>query len=128
MSIASRITRPLVLLIAGGFIAAACGRSDDQRTETVDPREVMEARERWPTGVAERVDSGNAAYRGGDYVEALRHFEEATRLGPEIPAAWFGVYMTQHAQGNLAAADSALRRAQALVPGATLLRHGDTLR
>ena len=123
----SRLRLTLLVCV---FVATACGRPDDQRTDSLDPREVEQARANWPAGVAAQVDSGNAAYRAGVYAEALRHFEQATRLGPDIPAAWFGVYMVRHAQGDLAAADSALRRAQSLAPGATLLQHSgpDTLR
>ena len=64
-----------------------------------------------PPAVQARLDSGNTAYRAGEYQEALRHYRVATGDSAGGEAAWFGVYMAQQALGNEAAADSALRRA-----------------
>jgi hypothetical protein len=69
----------------------------------------------WPAGVAVHVDSGNASYRARDYAEARRHFTEATRRGPDVAAAWFGLQMAQHALGNKPAADSAMAHAEGLL-------------
>jgi Flp pilus assembly protein TadD len=66
---------------------------------------------------------GNAAYRSRDFATALRHYDSAVRLSSEEAAPWFGVYMAQQALGNRAAADSALRRAQALAPEDILTGH-----
>lgn len=70
-----------------------------------------------PAGVAEQLDSGNAAYRRSDFALASQHFREATRLGPKVAAAWYGVYMAEHALGHVAAADSAGVIANQLAPG-----------
>jgi tetratricopeptide (TPR) repeat protein len=67
------------------------------------------------------VDSGNAAFKAKDYQRALGHYREATRLDDDAAAPWFGIYMVQRALGNLAAADSALKRAQKVAPGASLI-------
>lgn len=67
-----------------------------------------------PPAVAVRIDSGNVAYRAGDYEAARRHFRAAAREDTTVGAAWFGVYMAERALGNAAAADSALQRAGAL--------------
>lgn len=64
-----------------------------------------------PEGVPAALDSGNAAYRAGDYREALDRFESITEEHPDVQAGWFGVYMAYRALGNRAAADSAMRRA-----------------
>lgn len=64
-----------------------------------------------PEGVPAALDSGNAAYRSGDYRAALEQFQSITEEHPDVQAAWFGVYMAQRALGNAAAADSAMRRA-----------------
>lgn len=64
-----------------------------------------------PAGVPSALDSGNAAYRAGNYHAALKQFESITRQHPDVRAGWFGVYMAQRALGNQAAADSAMRRA-----------------
>lgn len=57
------------------------------------------------------LDSGNAAYRSGDYRAALEQFESLASENPDVRAAWFGVFMAHRALGNTAAADSAMRRA-----------------
>lgn len=117
----------VILLLA---LMVAC-RPDDQRTDSVEFDAVRRAREEWPAGVAAQVDSGNAAYRAGSLDVASNHFRRAVELGPSIAAAWFGLYMAEHARGNLAAADSALDRARDLAPGASLIRpptHQDTAR
>ena len=106
------------LVIAAG----ACSPPDDQRTETLDPttagREISgEARI--------QLDSGNAAFRAGDYQQALIHFTRVTEIEPGDATGWFGVYMAHDAMGNQAAADSAIARARSEAPGASLIR--DTL-
>jgi tetratricopeptide (TPR) repeat protein len=102
---------------------AGCDRdaAEDQRTETITRDEIARARADWPAGVAEQVDSGNAAYRAHDYERASRYYRRAAELGPRISAAWFGIYMTEHARGTVAAADSAFQRTRELSPGASLL-------
>jgi tetratricopeptide (TPR) repeat protein len=102
---------------------AAC-RPADPPTESVDVQAGARARETYPPIVVAQIDSGNAAYSAGNYEEALRHYRAAADAGPEIPATWFGIYMAQHALGNLAAADSALQRVRTVAPGASLLRPG----
>lgn len=122
------MTPRLLLLLL--LLPAAC-RPDDQRTDSVEFDAVRRARQEWPAGVAAQVDSGNAAYRAGTLDAAAAHFRTAVRLGPEVPAAWFGLYMAEHTRGNLPAADSALGRARDLVPGASLIQppaHSDTAR
>lgn len=73
-----------------------------------------DARRDLPEAVASRLDSGNAAYRAGDYGEARRHFRAAADADSTAASAWFGVYMAERALGDEAAADSALRRAGSL--------------
>ncbi len=101
-------------------VSGAC-MPDDQRTESLDMERARQEVASYPPGVAAQLDSGNVAYRGGDYQAALAHYRQATDLGPEVAAAWFGVYMVQHVLGNQPGADSALARVQELQPGATLV-------
>lgn len=116
--------RTVALLLLVSAALAGCRRDDDdQRTDTITPEEIAQARANWPAGVAAQVDSGNAAYSAQDYETASRYFRRAAELGPQVSAAWFGIYMTEHARGNVAAADSAMQRTRQLSPGATLL-HG----
>lgn len=60
------------------------------------------------------LDSGNAAYRAGDYESARRHYRAVVREDSTAAAGWFGVYMAERALGNEPAADSALERAGSL--------------
>lgn len=81
-------------------------------SKATDPRVAQ-----MPEGVPAQLDSGNAAYRAHDYAEAAKHFHKATQLGPQQAAAWYGVYMAEHALGHTAAADSAAQIANKLAPG-----------
>lgn len=64
-----------------------------------------------PRAVTVHLDSGNAAYRDGDYRAARRQYRAALGEDSTAAAAWFGVYMAERALGNEPAADSALKRA-----------------
>jgi tetratricopeptide (TPR) repeat protein len=112
----------LVLVAAGSL--AACrqdGPRGDQRTDTVTPQTMEQARANWPAGLAEVIDSANAAYSAGDYEAAVALYRRASEMAPDVTATWFGIYMAEHARGNIAAADSAMARAQSLAPGASLI-------
>ena len=67
-----------------------------------------------PPEVTVHLDSGNVAYRAGEYEEARRHFLAAVSEDSTASAGWFGVYMAERALGDDAAADSALQRAGGL--------------
>jgi tetratricopeptide (TPR) repeat protein len=115
-----------VLLLA----AVVSCRPDDQRTDSFDPQEAMQHREDLPADVLAQLDSGSAAYRLDDHEGALAHYKKATEMAPELEAAWFGVYMAEHALGNMEAAQEALERARSVNPTSTLLRptNSDTIR
>lgn len=70
-----------------------------------------QSRSSLPPDVQAALDSGNAAYRTGDYRAALEQFESLASEHPDVRAAWFGVFMAHRALGNTAAADSAMQRA-----------------
>jgi len=122
----TRLTLVSALLLA----AVVSCRPDDRRTDTFNPEEAMQHREDLPPEVLAQLDSGSAAFREDDHEAALAHYTKATELGPDVAAAWFGVYMAQHALGNQEAAEAALEKAQSVNPAATLLRptHADTTR
>lgn len=105
-------------LLAPLALTLAVCRPDDQRTDTVDP---TRARSNLPAATVAQLDSGTAAFRAHDFEAALRHYRAATEISPEEAGGWFGVYMTQRALGNEAAADSALLRVREVAPGASLL-------
>lgn len=67
-----------------------------------------------PPPVTVHLDSGNVAYRAGEYEEARRHFRAAVAADTTAAAGWFGVYMAERALGNDAAAEAALQRAGGL--------------
>jgi tetratricopeptide (TPR) repeat protein len=120
------VNRTLVVLALAGAAALGACRDDagDQRTETVTPRTMEQARAGWPEGLAEAIDNGNSLYSAGDYEAASEQYRRATQLGPDVTAGWFGIYMAEHARGNIAAADSAMERAQQLAPEASLIHGG----
>lgn len=101
-------------------LMACVAPPDDQRTDTVDPTSA--GRADMPDEALAQLDSGNVAYRAASYEQALRHYVRVTELAPDQATGWFGKYMAHHALGNLAAADSALRKAEEVAPGASLIR------
>jgi tetratricopeptide (TPR) repeat protein len=120
-------TRQAVTLLLVLAAAVSC-RPDDQRTETLDAEQGMQARENMPPEAVAHLDSGSAAFREEDYQEALRHYALVTEVAPEIGAGWFGVYMAADALGDAERAAAALERARSLIPGATLLHDGEGTR
>lgn len=103
-----------------GLLFTACGE-DDQRTDSVTPDDVRQAREALDPRLVARLDSGNAAMRSRDPATALEQYREATAIDPESAAAWFGVYMAAGALGDEDEAAAALERARDLEPRASLL-------
>ena len=87
----------------------------------MDADALREARASLAEEAVAALDSGGSAFRARDYPAALVRYQRAAELEPNAPAAWFGIYMAQSALGNQPAAHSALTRARALAPGATLL-------
>lgn len=111
----------LIGTVAVALAAALACRPDDQRTDTLDPHEGMQARVEMAPAVVAQLDSGTAAFRADDFAQALRHYTRVTELDAENGPGWFGVYMTEQALGRPEAAQAALERARGVVPGATLL-------
>lgn len=110
-----RILAGAVLVLTVG----ACSPPDDQRTDTLDPNT---AGRDLPTAAMAQLDSGNVAFRAGDYESALGHYRTVTEIVPDDATGWFGIYMAQQALGNIAAADSAIAEARRRNPGASLIR------
>jgi len=118
------MNRDWIVVVALAGALAACGRGgplpDDQATGSIDSTAWSEARD-LPPDVRVALDSGNAAFRAGAYDAAREQYRRAVELGPDQSAAWFGLSMVERQLGNIAAADSAMRRVQELAPGASLL-------
>lgn len=111
--------RHSILLFLATLILVGCP-PDDQLTETIDPRAQETRAEMSPEAVAQ-LDSGNAAMRSDAFEAAVEHYQRVVELEPDQASGWFGLFMANNALGNGAAADSALQRAQALVPAASLM-------
>ncbi len=108
-------------IVALAVLLAACSPPEDQETGTIRGQDVRQAREDLPAEIVAALDSGNAAYRRGDYQEALASYRSVVEQDGDVAAGWFGVYMAQLALGIPEAADSAMARAQELAPGASLI-------
>lgn len=121
------IPRPVLpaLVLASGLLATACG-SEEKPTRGITPETAEKQRALMDPVVVSRLDSGNAAYRDGEYERALTHFRRAVRYDSSNAAAWFGVFMTHRAMGNTAAADSAMGRVRKLTPEASLAHPADS--
>ena len=115
------ITRRHLILVLALATTVGC-RPDDATTDHITPEHAQEEREALPPELVALLDSGSAAFRSDDYERALGFYQEATEVGPDVAAAWFGVYMAQKELGNAEAAQEAMDKARALNPGATLLR------
>lgn len=117
-----RIRRTLVLpvLVLAVLVlpAAGCGGEqpgdDAGRTGDTTRQRVGQARADLPPVLAARLDSGNSAYREGDYRRALELYRSATEEDAEVAAPWFGVYMAYSALGEEDSARAALERAGGL--------------
>jgi Tfp pilus assembly protein PilF len=60
------------------------------------------------------IESGNQAYRAGDYRSAARRFGAAAGVNPEDPAAYYGLGMALAKLGRDEEARAAYARARAL--------------
>ena len=117
-----RTARPWIWALGWVLLALTGCLPDDQRTDSVDP---STAGRELPAEAMAQLDSGNVAYRAGDFQGALAHYLRVTEMAPDDATGWFGIYMAQEALGNTAAADSAIAEARKRNPGASLIR--DTL-
>lgn len=117
------VLRGFVAMLACFVVLGGCRPDDDdQRTDSVTPDAVREAREAMPPALVAQLDSGNAAMRSAAHEAAVRHYRRAVEIDDAAAPAWFGVYMAERALGNDSVAAEALDRARALEPGASLLR------
>jgi Flp pilus assembly protein TadD len=72
------------------------------------------------------IDSGNVAFRAGDFENAARRYASASVARPDDPAAWFGLGMALAKLGRDDDARVAYAKARALSGGAapdTAFRH-----
>jgi Tfp pilus assembly protein PilF len=91
-----------LLLLAA--LAAGCGTRPESKPATVPPR----------VRAQQLVDSGNEAYRVGDYRLAARRYASAAVVDREDPAAYFGLGMALSKLGRDEEARDAYRRSREL--------------
>lgn len=107
-----------IVALPVSFLAAGCGgeepAGDTERTGDMTRQRIGQAQSSLPPGVSAKLDSGNTAYRAGDYERALEHYRAATDMEEEAAAPWFGVYMAYSAMGQEDSARAALERAGSL--------------
>ncbi len=111
----------LALALGLAVLFAGCERPEDQETGSLDRERVLETRAALDSAVVAALDSGNAAYRIGDYEGALEHYRSVVDAHEDLAAGWFGIYMAELALGNDDAANAAMERARDLAPGASLI-------
>ncbi|HTR96895.1 MAG TPA: tetratricopeptide repeat protein [Candidatus Acidoferrales bacterium] len=61
------------------------------------------------------IDSGNAAYRGGDFEGAAKRYASAAAVVPRDPAAWYGLGMALSKLGRGEESREAYSHARALL-------------
>lgn len=110
--------RPMQIALVAlsvALLAAGCGGEDQagnsERTGDMTRQRIGEAQSSLPAAVSAKLDSGNTAYRAGDYERALSHYRAAAELEEEAAAPWFGVYMAYSALEREDSARAALERA-----------------
>lgn len=81
------IKKKVILAVAIVMLLAACAGSkpDAQRVSFT---------------FQAQLDSGNAAYRRGDYKTATEYYHQAAESEPENLSGWYGVYMAETKLGN----------------------------
>jgi len=88
-------------------LALACTRTPAPAPVAEDPRVRAQA----------LIDSGNAAYRAGDYTGAAKRFASAVVVSPEDPAAFYGLGMALAKLGRDNEARAAYARSRELSRG-----------
>lgn len=81
------------------------------------PQPVAETAEQKELRVQALIDSGSAAYRGGDFTAAAKRFAAAAVVDPEDPAAFYGLGMALSKLGRDDEARVAYARSRELSRG-----------
>ena len=98
-------SRGFLVLALSLALFAGCARREDEATVAAD---ALQAR------AQALIDSGNVAYRAGDYPLAARRYASATLTKKDDPAAWFGLGMALQKLGRDEDARSAFSYAREL--------------
>jgi Flp pilus assembly protein TadD len=106
--------RAQFFIVLATLTAAGCGGSPEGDRMTLG--EGGHPSTGLPAAVQMPIDSGNAAYRGGDYAAALAHYRTAAERAPDDPTPWIGVAMAAGALHDEPLRDSANARIRVLAP------------
>lgn len=124
--------RPIQIVIVAlpfALVAAGCGgeqAGESERTGDMTRQRIGQAQSSLSPAVSAKLDSGNTAYRAGDYERALSHYRAAADLEEDAAAPWFGVYMAYSAMGREDSARAALERTGSLSESGGAFHGGDT--
>lgn len=114
-------TTPFVVL-CGALVACSGADAPDKLPLGAPPAETA------ITGLSAQLvatlDSGNVAFRAGNYPNALAFYSAASRLAPQSAAPYYGVMMVAQRIGDPALADSATRMIK-LLSGEEAAGHAD---
>jgi Flp pilus assembly protein TadD len=91
-------------------LAAACSPAQAPATAAREPVNRAQA----------LIDSGNAAYRAGEYTVAAKRFASAVVVSPDDPAAFYGLGMALSKLGRDDEARAAYSRSRELSRGDTV--------
>lgn len=78
-----RVRTLAMLLLTAAVCASGCGKKPEPPQPVVSQQQRAQA----------LIDSGNVAYRDGDYAAAAKRFAAAAVVSPEDPAAFYGLGM-----------------------------------
>lgn len=109
MSGAPRARLGLAVALAAA-LAAACSPAQAPATAAREPVNRAQA----------LIDSGNAAYRAGEYTVAAKRFASAVVVSPDDPAAFYGLGMALSKLGRDDEARAAYSRSRELSRGDTV--------
>jgi hypothetical protein len=98
----------LVAILAAGTLACAGTERDAQKISLT---------------FQAQLDSGNAAYRRGDFKKSADFFHQATEADSANLSGWYGVYMAESRLGNEEAAAAAKAIVAAKAPDMPLTQH-----
>lgn len=101
--------RFITIAVAAVLATQACSRSKapDKQPLAAQSGGETSARSALAPETRAALDSGNAAYRAGQYEKALKSYRDAAKSAPDNAAPYFGIYMAAGKLGNKALADSA---------------------
>lgn len=111
-----RVRMMALALLACGAPVACGGDGDPPRERPAPVRDgaASPAPPELPPEVRTSIEEGNAAFEVQDYEGALEHYRAAVAADSTAAPAWFGVYMTYDALGEVERARETRRRLREL--------------